>query len=88
MGWYYSIFGKDGIPDKKYIDEVISDRPVYLAAYDGHSSLANSKALEMAGITRNTPDPPSGIIVRDPETGGAYRRLKRSCRTTYIQVNA
>ena len=45
MGWYYNIFGKNGVPHKKYIDEVIPDRPVYLAAYDGHSSLANSSTL-------------------------------------------
>ena len=76
MGWYYSIFGKHGMPDKKYIDEVVSDRPVYLAAYDGHSSLANSKALEIAGITKDTPDPPAGIIERDPETGEPTGVLK------------
>ncbi len=78
MGWYYSIFGKDGIPDKRYIDEVIPDWPVYLAAYDGHSSLANSKALEAAGITRDTPDPPSGVIVRDSATGEPTGLLKEA----------
>ena len=76
MGWYYSIFGESGLPDKKYIDEVVSDRPVYLAAYDGHSSLANSKALELAGITKDTPDPPAGVIGRDPETGEPTGVLK------------
>jgi predicted amidohydrolase YtcJ len=69
MGWAYSIFGKISLPHKRLVDEVVSDRPVYLAAYDGHTALANSKALRMAGITRKTPDPPSGIIVRDPATG-------------------
>ena len=78
MGWYYSIFGKSGMPHKKYIDEVVPDRPVYVSAYDGHSSLANSKALEAAGITRNTPDPPAGIIVRDPETGEPTGVLKEA----------
>jgi predicted amidohydrolase YtcJ len=43
MGWYYSIFGRNGLPDKKFVDEVVSDRPVYLLAYDGHSSLANRR---------------------------------------------
>ncbi len=81
MGWYYSIFGKSGLPDKKYIDEVVSDRPVYLGAYDGHSSLANSKALELAGITKDTPDPPSGVIERDPKDGRADRHIKRRCGT-------
>jgi predicted amidohydrolase YtcJ len=78
MGWYYSIFGKSGMPDKKFIDAVIPDRPVFLSAYDGHSSLANSKALQAAGITRKTPDPPSGIIVRDPATGEPTGFLKEA----------
>ena len=38
MGWYYNVFGKGGQPDKKFIDEVISDRPVFLAAYEGSPS--------------------------------------------------
>ncbi len=78
MGWYYSVFGKNGVPDKKFIDEVVSDRPVCLAAYDGHSSLANSKALQIAGITRKTPDPPNGIIVRNPATGEPTGFLKEA----------
>jgi predicted amidohydrolase YtcJ len=77
MGWYYSVFG-GGLPDKKFIDEVIPDRPVLLAAYDGHSSLANSKALQAAGITRKTPDPKSGIIVRNPATGEPTGFLKEA----------
>jgi hypothetical protein len=78
MGWYYSVFGKKGLPDKKFIDEVVPDRPVFLSAYDGHSSLANSKALQAAGITRKTPDPPSGTIVRDPATGEPTGFLKEA----------
>ena len=78
MGWYYSVFGHGGQPDKKYLDAVVSARPVYLAAYDGHSSLANSKALEAAGITRRTPDPPSGTVVRDPATGEPTGFLKEA----------
>jgi predicted amidohydrolase YtcJ len=78
MGWYYDVFGKSSLPDKKFIDEVIPDRPVFLSAYDGHSSLANSKALQAAGITRKTPNPPSGIIVRDPATGEPTGYLKES----------
>jgi predicted amidohydrolase YtcJ len=78
MGWVYSIFGKNGLPDKKLVDEVVSDRPVYLAAYDGHTALANSKALKLAGITRKTPDPTSGIIVRNPVTGEPTGVLKEA----------
>jgi len=77
MGWTYPTFGPSAMPDKKILDEVIPDRPVYLVAFDGHSSWANSKALAMAGITRETPDPPNGKIVRDP-SGEATGALKES----------
>jgi predicted amidohydrolase YtcJ len=75
MGWTYPTFGPSALPDKKILDEVVPDRPVYLVAFDGHSSWANSKALEMAGITRGTPDPPNGKIVRDAN-GDATGALK------------
>ncbi len=68
-GWSMSVFGPGGSPSKTIIDELVPDRPVYLSSRDGHSGWANSRALEIAGITRDTPDPPDGIIDRDPETG-------------------
>lgn len=77
MGWLYSTFGPAALPDKKFLDDVVPDRPVYLQAYDGHSSWANSKVLSLAGITRETPDPPGGQIVRDAK-GEATGALKES----------
>ncbi|HEX4485344.1 MAG TPA: amidohydrolase [Terriglobales bacterium] len=77
MGWTYPTFKPSGMPDKKFLDEVVKDRPVYLDAFDGHSSWANSKALEIAGITRNTPDPVNGKIVRD-EKGEATGALSEA----------
>jgi predicted amidohydrolase YtcJ len=76
LGWDYAMFGAAAIPDKKYLDELFPDRPVFLHAYDGHTSWANSKALQMAGITKDTPNPLNGIIVRDPATGEATGALK------------
>jgi len=76
-GWTYPTFGAAALPDKKFLDEVVSDRPVFLVAFDGHSSWANSKALSLAGITRETPDPPNGKIVRDSK-GEATGALKES----------
>jgi predicted amidohydrolase YtcJ len=67
-GWVYSNFGAAAIPDKKDLDAILPDRPAYLRAYDGHSAWVNSRALALAGITRDTPDPPGGVIVRDPAT--------------------
>jgi predicted amidohydrolase YtcJ len=76
LGWDYAMFGAAAIPDKKYLDEIFPDRPVFLHAYDGHTSWANTKALQMAGITKDTPNPLNGIIVRDPTTGEATGALK------------
>jgi predicted amidohydrolase YtcJ len=77
MGWTYPTFRPSGLPDKKILDEVVPDRPVYLVAFDGHSSWANSKALALAGVTKGTPDPPNGKIVRDAN-GEATGALKES----------
>lgn len=68
-GWSMAAFGPGALASKTIIDELVADRPVYLSSQDGHSGWANSKALEIAGITKDTPDPPDGIIDRDPETG-------------------
>jgi len=80
-GWAYDLFAPSGLPTKHIIDAVERDRPVVLENYDGHSYWVNSKALELAGITRATPDPKEGdltvgIIVRDPATGEATGVLK------------
>jgi predicted amidohydrolase YtcJ len=64
MGWGYASF-PDRKPDKKYLDDVIQDRPVFLQERDGHMGLANSRALELAGITKDTPDPGQGRIIHD-----------------------
>ena len=68
-GWLMSAFGPGGMPSKDLIDAVVPDRPVMLSSTDAHSGWANSKALELAGITANTPDPVDGRIDRDPATG-------------------
>jgi predicted amidohydrolase YtcJ len=85
MGWLYSTFGAAALPDKKILDDVVPDRPIFLHAYDGHSSWANSKALALAGITRQTPDPPHGKIVRD-EKGEATGALKESAGDLVTKV--
>ena len=77
-GWNYAMFGEENLPDKKYLDELFPGRPVYLVGYDGHTSWANSKALALAGINKDTPNPPNGAIVRDPKTGEATGALKES----------
>src|ERR1700730_3859976 len=79
-GWNYAMFGPEALPHKKYLDEAFPDRPVFLEGYDGHTYWANSKALTLAGITRDTPDPPNGVILRDPATHEATGALKEAAQ--------
>src|SRR5271156_1076587 len=60
--WY-----RRGLPTKELIDAVNPDTPVFVSRYDGHSALANSAALRLAGVTSQSPDPPGGVIVRDAQ---------------------
>ena len=77
-GWNYAMFGEENLPNKKYLDELFPNRPVFLYGYDGHTSWANSNALQLAGINKDTPNPANGAIVRDPKTGEATGALKES----------
>lgn len=63
-GWQMAAF-PGGTPQAADLDEIVQDRPVYLPNRDHHGSWVNSKALELAGITRETPDPADGRIERD-----------------------
>lgn len=56
-------------PHRELIDPFSADHPVLVSRLDGHMALANSLALMLAGITRDTPDPQGGEIVRDRKTG-------------------
>ncbi len=66
------------LPAREWIDEVSPDTPLFVQRFDGHMALANSVALKMAGITRDTPDPGGGLIERDPGTGAPTGILKDS----------
>jgi len=68
-GWLMSAFGPGALARKELIDAVVPDRPVILWSRDGHTTWVNSKALELAGVTKDTKDPPDGRIDRDPKTG-------------------
>ena len=84
-GWLLPAFAPTGIPDRKLLDAVVPNRPVYLESKDGHSAWVNSKALEVAGIDRNTPDPAGGRIDRDPKTGEAVGGLQDSAMSLVAQ---
>lgn len=69
-GWNQVLWPVREFPTAANIDAVVSDRPVWLRRIDGHAGWANSKALEIAGIDNDTPDPIGGKILRD-ESGEA-----------------
>ncbi|MBA0088396.1 MAG: amidohydrolase family protein, partial [Acidobacteria bacterium Pan2503] len=85
-GWNYAMFGPEALPHKKDLDEIFPNRPAFLEGYDGHTYWANSKALALAGITRETPNPPNGIIVRDEKTGEATGALKEAAEELVAKV--
>jgi len=63
-GWQMSAF-PGGTPTAAALDTVVPDRPAFLPNRDGHGAWVNSRALALAGITRDTPDPDDGRIERD-----------------------
>ncbi len=84
-GWLYSSVGSTALPDKKYLDAIVPNRPVYLESYDGHTWWANSRALQLAGITRQTPNPAGGVIVRDPKTGEPTGAIKEDAGDMLVE---
>jgi predicted amidohydrolase YtcJ len=77
VGWKDGLFTPEGVPHKELLDAVAPDRPAAFISVGGHSIWVNSKALEVAGITRKTPDPPNGHIDRDAK-GDAIGALQES----------
>ena len=64
-GWNQVLWPSQQFPGKQLLDEVIKDKPVWLSRVDGHAGWANSKALALAGISKDSIDPPGGQIIRD-----------------------
>jgi hypothetical protein len=63
--WDHENWSPAVLPTRQLIDEAAGDHPVFVSRLDGHMALANTKTLQLAGITRHTDDPPGGTIVRD-----------------------
>lgn len=84
-GWLYSPF-PGGLPTRALLDAVVPDRPAAMTCYDGHSLWVNSRALAIAGITKETPDPKNGVIVKDPKTGEPTGVLKESAQALVRRV--
>ncbi len=66
-GWNHTHWDINRFPTAVELDQVVEERPVWLNRVDGHAGWANSKAMEIAGVTKETEDPKGGKIIRDEE---------------------
>ena len=74
------------LPTKEMIDAATSDHPVFVNRLDGHMALANSLALKLAGVTKETKDLHGGLIVRDPRTSEPTGVLKDGAESLVDRV--
>jgi predicted amidohydrolase YtcJ len=84
-GWQLPVF-KDANPSKTLLDQAGLDRPALIYAADGHSAWTNSKALALAQVTKDTPDPAHGRIERDPKTGEPSGTLREDAVTLVSKI--
>lgn len=84
--WDHEQWQDKSLPAKELIDSVTGNIPVIISRIDGHMGLANSRALELAGITKGTPDPDGGLIVRDFKTGEPTGILKDNAMNLVFNI--
>jgi predicted amidohydrolase YtcJ len=80
--WDHENWTPPALPTRRLIDAITPDNPVFINRLDGHMCLANSLALKLAGVTRETPDPPGGTIVRD--AGGEPTGVLKDAAMNYV----
>ncbi|MGE5703308.1 MAG: amidohydrolase [Clostridia bacterium] len=85
MGWQTPLFPAKG-PTKEMLDSIAANIPVALTSEDGHSMWVNSKALELAGITKDTADPKDGLIERDDKTGEPNGTLREGAKDLVTKI--
>jgi predicted amidohydrolase YtcJ len=68
-GWIETFWKPPQFPMRQDLDKIAPDNPVFLTRADGHAAIANSAALKMAHIDKDTPDPFGGQILKDKDTG-------------------
>ena len=84
--WDHERWPDAKLPTKELIDSFTPDTPIFVSRLDGHMALANSLALKLAGVTRQTLDPAGGVIVRDPKTGEPTGVLKDAAQSFVWKV--
>jgi predicted amidohydrolase YtcJ len=83
-GWDHTLWPQKVFPSRQDLDAVSTDHPMYFTRIDGHVAVANSRALELGGVTRSTPDPPAGHIIRDAKTGEATGLLEEDSAMSLV----
>ena len=83
--WDHERWADAKLPTKELIDSITPNTPVFVNRLDGHMALANSLALKLAGVTRQTLDPPGGVIVRD-KSGEPTGVLKDAAQSFVFKV--
>lgn len=84
--WDHESWPDAKLPTKELIDGYTAQHPVFVHRSDMHMALANSVALKLAGVTRDTKDPDGGVIVRDPKTGEPTGVLKDAAQSFVWKV--
>jgi len=84
--WDHERWPDAKLPTKELIDRYTPDTPVFVNRLDGHMALANSLALKLAGVSRETKDPDGGVIVRDSKTGEPTGILKDAAQSFVWKV--
>lgn len=74
-GWIETFWQPPVFPTREDLDSVAPNNPVYLVRADGHGAVANSAALKIGGVTKDSKDPFGGQIIRNKETGEAAGML-------------
>ncbi|HEX8882780.1 MAG TPA: amidohydrolase [Candidatus Acidoferrum sp.] len=83
--WDHELWGGKPLPSHDWVDSQTPDTPVFVSRYDGHMAMANALALRLAGVTRDTQDPPGGTIVRDKD-GNPTGLLKDAAMSLIYRV--
>jgi predicted amidohydrolase YtcJ len=84
--WDHERWPDAKLPTRELIDRYTPNTPVFVSRLDGHMALANSLALNLSGVTRQTLDPPGGVIVRDAKTGEPTGILKDAAQSFVWKV--
>lgn len=84
--WDHEKWEVKELPTKEMIDDITPETPVFVERLDGHMGLANSYALKLAGITKDTESPEGGLIVKDAKTGEPTGVLKDNAMNLIYNV--